>query len=137
MLPGGLRKLRCRWKWHETAGGHESSPVLAEQLREHGFDAVHWSSIGNFRATDCELLAWAKQHAAIVVTHDLDFGAILAATNADAPSVLQIRTQLITPFDLTAKIVAALNTFAAELEKGALISVDENRARARILPVGR
>lgn len=29
----------------------------------------------------------------VVFTHDLDFGDILAATNADDPSVIQVRTQ--------------------------------------------
>jgi len=33
-----------------------------------------------------------------VFTHDLDFGDILAATGAEAPSVIQVRTEDTTPF---------------------------------------
>ncbi len=42
-------------------------------------------------------MEWAKTNSHIVFTHDLDFGAILAATNAIAPSVIQVRTQDVMP----------------------------------------
>jgi predicted nuclease of predicted toxin-antitoxin system len=36
-------------------------------------------------------MAYAKLHGRIVLTHDLDFSAILAATKGDKPSVVQVR----------------------------------------------
>lgn len=69
------------------------SPDWVEVLSGEGIDAVHWSEIGASSAYDQELMAWAKSNGYIVLTHDLDFGAILAATNADAPSVIQLRFQ--------------------------------------------
>ena len=68
------------------------SPLWVPVLNGHGHECVHWSQIGNPSATDEELMSWARQNEHVIISHDLDFGAILAASNADAPSVLQIRT---------------------------------------------
>jgi predicted nuclease of predicted toxin-antitoxin system len=40
-----------------------------------------------------EIKSWARAHGAIVFTHDLDFGAMLAATKANAPSVIHVCKQ--------------------------------------------
>ncbi|HEU5122935.1 MAG TPA: DUF5615 family PIN-like protein [Verrucomicrobiae bacterium] len=37
-------------------------PCWTETLRQSGWDAVHWQEIGNPRATDSEIMAWAKQN---------------------------------------------------------------------------
>jgi len=76
---------------------------------------------------------WARKMGYIVFTHDLDFSAILAATDVDAPSVIQIRTQDITPDHCGNLLINILNRYAKEISTGALISVDENRARIRLL----
>jgi len=79
-------------------------------------------------------LLWARSKGFVVFTHDLDFGAILAATGADSPSVIQLRTQNISPKHLGELVVSAFKQFEELLHQGALISIDEKRARARILP---
>jgi len=58
------------------------SPDWVALLRRAGFDAQHWSRIANPRALDPEIMEWARQHDAVVLTHDLDFGATLALTHA-------------------------------------------------------
>jgi predicted nuclease of predicted toxin-antitoxin system len=68
------------------------SPNWVVVLKEAGWKAVHWSQVGNLRAADSEILAWAKQNGHIVITHDLDFGSLLALTQAIGPSVIQVRT---------------------------------------------
>jgi predicted nuclease of predicted toxin-antitoxin system len=80
---------------------------------------------------------WAKSHGYIVFTNDLDFGAILAATNAAGPSVIQLRVQDVLPASLAPRLIAVLRQFEVELLEGALISVDERRSKARILPIRR
>ena len=67
----------------------------------------------------------------------IDFGAILAATDADSPSVIQIRTQDPTPEHCGQIVTQALHLYADALTAGALVSVDENRARVRLLPMKR
>ena len=109
-------------------------PGWVEFLAEKGFEAVHWSKIGDFGATDEAILEWAKKHEHLVFTHDLDFGALLAATRGEGPSVIQIRTQDTFPESSGDVIAKALSQFENELEKGALLSVDRDKARVRILP---
>jgi len=112
------------------------SPEWIAVLQEAGFDAIHWSSFGDSKATDAEILAWAKSNGHVVFTHDLDFGAILASTRADSPSVFQIRIQDVSPHHIRKLVVLVLKQFESELTKGALISVDGEKSRARILPIG-
>jgi predicted nuclease of predicted toxin-antitoxin system len=75
-------------------------PRWVETLRAAGFDAVHCSNTGRFDASDAEILGWAASNVHVVFTHDLDFGAILAATRGRAPSVLQLRTEDVTPVQM-------------------------------------
>jgi len=111
------------------------SPTLAELLAQHGFTAMHWTTVGLPTAEDREILQWAKEHGHVVVTYDLDFGAILAATGFHSPSVIQIRCLNNHPDMLCPVLVRALNRFEHELLNGALIILDENKTRARILPL--
>ena len=111
------------------------SPDWVAVLRQAGYEASHWSGIGNHRAADSEIMAWAKRNGCVVFTHDLDFGTLLALTQAEGPSVIQIRTQDVTPMAVGRLVVNALRQFQLELEKGALIVLDEAQVRARILPL--
>ena len=70
-----------------------------------------------------------------MLTHDLDFGAILAATKVDTPSVIQIRAQDVLPAGLGPRLIVILRRYESELAAGALIIVDEGRQRIRILPL--
>ena len=111
-------------------------PRWVPVLKAEGWDAVHWSTIGSPGAADAEILKYAKDGGYAVLTHDLDFGAILAATGGNAPSVVQVRTQDVFPEAIGPLVCAAVRQFKGEIEKGVLISVDENRSRARLLPLG-
>jgi predicted nuclease of predicted toxin-antitoxin system len=111
------------------------SPDWVGVLERHGWRAVHWSTVGDPRATDSEILAWADSTKHVVFTHDLGFGAILAANNAQGPSVVQVRAQDVTPGHLETVLMAALRAHEALLEDGALVSVDEANSRVRILPL--
>ena len=108
---------------------------LSDVLKQHGWNAVHWSSIGDPRATDAELLNWALTNGYVVLTHDLDFGHILALTRAKGPSVIQVRTQDVSPSHLGTILLAVLQTNLKALEAGALVVVDEARSRVRTLPL--
>jgi len=71
----------------------------------------------------------------VVFTHDLDFSALLAATQAEGPSVLQIRAQDVLPSAMGTVVLHALHRFADELRAGAIVTVDLSRARVRLLPL--
>lgn len=113
------------------------SPQWVGALQQHGWEAVHWSTVGDGRASDRTVMDWATAHGYIVLTHDLDFGAMLVATQAQGPSVIQVRTSDVLPAHLESLLVGVLKEHAASLEAGALIVVDESRARVRVLPLRR
>jgi len=113
------------------------SPAWVEVFERHGWPAIHWSKVGSPTAPDRMIMAWAQANDYVVFTHDLDFGTILAVTQAEAPSVIQVRAQDVFPQHLESIIVAALRQYEALLEAGALIVLDESTCRARILPVKR
>lgn len=110
-------------------------PSLVSILENEGWEVLHWSAIGDPGATDSEIMRYAMKGGYIVLTHDLDFGAILAATGWKTPSVIQIRTQDVFPEAIGKMVIATIHQFSDEIKKGALISVDESRSRARILPI--
>jgi predicted nuclease of predicted toxin-antitoxin system len=109
-------------------------PLWVKYLQKEGWEVVHWAQIGDIRAPDIEIMAWAKQNGYIVFTHDLDFGAILAATHADGPSVVQIRVQDIFPQKLARRLIPVLRMHEALLGEGVLMVIDEQKSRIRILP---
>jgi predicted nuclease of predicted toxin-antitoxin system len=111
------------------------SPTLCSQLAAGGHEVVHWSSVGDLRAPDTMLLSYASQQEMIVVTHDLDFGALLAASHAEGPSVIQFRTQDILSAKFVDTILSTLKRFESEISAGALVVIDERRSRVRILPI--
>ena len=111
------------------------SPDWVPVFTQAGYDAVHWSMVGDPRASDNVIMAWAATHGYVVFTHDLDFGAILATTQAKIPSVIQLRSQDILPDTSASPIFAALQQLSIELETGALITIDETQTRARVLPI--
>jgi len=71
----------------------------------------------------------------VVLTHDLDFGAILAATQGEKPSVVQLRADDVSPDAIGRQVIAALHQLEAELHDGALVTIDPERTRMRVLPL--
>ena len=111
------------------------APEWIPALQKHGWQAVHWSNVGNPRASDREIMNWAATHHYVVFTHDLDFGTMLALTHEAGPSVLQVRAENIIPDHLEGPVVAALDQHESDLLAGALVVVDESRSRVRVLPI--
>lgn len=112
------------------------SPSWVPFLEKAGFDATHWSQVGSPAAPDSELMAWARKNGQVVFTHDMDFGALLAATRARGPSVLQARVKDTLPASLGNDVVRVLTLRREPLEKGALVTIEKSRSRVRVLPLG-
>jgi predicted nuclease of predicted toxin-antitoxin system len=111
------------------------SPRWVDVLGDGGFEAAHWSTVGRKDAPDPEIMAYARANDFVVLTHDLDFGAILASTQGDRPSVVQIRAENVSPDVLGALVIGAPKQMDAELRQGALLTIDTARMRLRLLPL--
>ena len=106
-----------------------------EFFRNNGWNADHWSAIGDIRASDAEILAWAKENGRIVVTSDLDFGALLAMSGANGPSVILIRSRDHQPSVIGNVLVDVMKRHESALEYGALMVMDTESFRVKILPI--
>jgi predicted nuclease of predicted toxin-antitoxin system len=109
------------------------SAEWSDELAHHGWTAVHWSTIGDPRAEDSVIMAWARANGHVVFTHDLDFGTMLALTRGRA--VIQVRGQNVLPEHLGPLVIAALQQHDAALAAGALVVVEEKKCRVRVLPL--
>jgi predicted nuclease of predicted toxin-antitoxin system len=113
------------------------SPRWVGVLADSGIEAAHWITLGAMNAPDAEIMAYAIANGYVVLTHDLDFSAILAVTHGEKPSVVQIRADDVSPGAIGTLVISALRQMASELEEGALITVDPARTRLRLLPLQR
>jgi len=111
------------------------SPKWAGFLASAGFDAVHWSGVGAANAPDREIMSHAREGGYVVLTSDLDFGTILAVTHGEKPSVVQLRSDNLSRENIGRQVIDALRQLTSELEDGALVTVDTERTRLRILPL--
>ncbi|MGD9587714.1 MAG: DUF5615 family PIN-like protein [Pyrinomonadaceae bacterium] len=113
------------------------SPDWVAAFAAEEIEAIHWSTVGDPRAEDNEIMEYARKHDLLLFTHDLDFGTLLALTQAEETSVVEVRAQNILPSHLAGTLIAVLRTNEELLKQGALIVVDEGRERVRVLPLQR
>ncbi len=59
----------------------------------------------------------------------------MAATNGAKPSVVQFRASDLRPDSIGRHLIEALRRMEAELEQGALVTIEPERARIRLLPL--
>ena len=110
------------------------SPDWISFLTRAGIEAIHWSQVGAPNALDTEIMKWANTNSYIVFTHDLDFGALLSLTKAKAPSVIQVRSQDTFTDAIGRLVLLALKQCEEALLQGALVTIDANKTRVRLLP---
>ena len=106
-----------------------------DALRSAGHDAVHLRDEGLIRLADADILEKAKREQRVVLTFDLDFGDLLAMGMHSFPSVIIFRLHNETPRSVTTHLQEVLARRTAEIEKGALIIVEDARHRVRRLPL--
>lgn len=112
-------------------------PYWCDMLSRTGHDVVHWTQVGQPTATDRTIMSWAQSEGRVVVTYDLDFGALLASTNAKGPSVVLIRAGDVLAPAVETLVTSALVACADELLDGAIVTVDTAGHRVRALPLRR
>lgn len=111
------------------------SPLWAGYLARHGFEAAHWSTLGDATAHDAQIMHFARDGGWVILTHDLDFGAILAASGREGPSVMQIRADDLSLEAIGPAVVTALRQMSESLALGALVTVDPAKTRVTVLPL--
>ena len=64
---------------------------VKQKLRIAGFEAFHVADVKLGTASDGEILAFAKRHRYIVITHDKDFGNVIRIPIASRRGVILLR----------------------------------------------
>ena len=107
----------------------------ATALRANGHNAVHLREQDLQRMKDEDIILKARSENRVVLTHDLDFGRIMALSGENLPSVVTFRLQDMRAANVNHYLATVIVRYANELSTGVLISVNEEALRARSLPV--
>ena len=111
------------------------SPKWVMSLASYGIEAVHWSAVGEASAADIKILEYAHVNNFTILTHDLDFSAIIAGNRLKKPSIIQLRTGDINPDNAAPLVINAIQQAAPEIDSGAILTIELNKSRLRILPL--
>ena len=106
-------------------------------LRAQGHDAIHLRDQQLQRLADEGIITKAQAEDRIILTHDLDFGRIIALTQAAKPSVITFRLNDMRSIQVNGYLAQVLAHFSQQLVAEALVSVNERGIRVRSLPIHR
>jgi len=113
------------------------SPRSVAFLRSLGHDAIHLHDERLDRLSDANILSKALNEGRIVLTHDLDFGELMAASQAYLPSVIIFRLRNMAADHVSRYLGFIVANYQERLEAGAVMSVTERQIRVRPLPISR
>jgi predicted nuclease of predicted toxin-antitoxin system len=111
------------------------SPKTVAFLQSLGHDALHLHAQGLDRSSDSSILEKARNEQRVLLTHDLDFGELIAAGGARLPSVVIFRLRNMHHDRVERYLGRIVAQHQNALEQGAVISVTEARIRVRLLPL--
>jgi predicted nuclease of predicted toxin-antitoxin system len=110
------------------------SPGTIAFLRSLGHDAIHLNEQGLDRMPDSEILEKARHEHRVLLTHDLDFGELVAASGYRLPSVIIFRLRNMRPENVNRYLKHIIGEKRVMLAEGAFVSVTEGQIRVRLLP---
>ncbi|NWG16256.1 MAG: DUF5615 family PIN-like protein [Chloroflexi bacterium] len=112
------------------------SPLVAEELRSAGHDAMHVRQYEMQSATDDQIFERAAEEDRIIISADTDFGRILTLRSAAKPSVILLRWPALRQPQAQARII--LNNLPGvhdDLQQGCVVVIEQSRLRVRPLPI--
>ena len=107
------------------------SPKTVEHLRRLGFECYHLREFGMEKATDEEILQFAKKQGYTILTEDLDFGTILAYTKKLEPGVIILRVGNMTTTEINKLLEKNLKK--VKNRKNCIIIIERTKIRIRKL----
>lgn len=111
------------------------SPKTVALLRNLGYEASHLHDQGLDRLPDPAILEKARNEGYTLLTHDLGFSELIAASGANLPSVVIFRLRDMRPERVNQHLYGIITQHKNALEQGAIISVSEGQIRVRPLPL--
>jgi predicted nuclease of predicted toxin-antitoxin system len=111
------------------------SPATVADLASDGIDIVRVSSLLPVNAPDKEILDLARREERAVITHDVDFSALLALGGYDRPSLVTLRLLDTDPDLVTQRLRHVLPKIEVALYEGSAVTIDDKSVRVRELPI--
>ena len=111
------------------------SVKVAEFLEAIGHHPIHLWSIGLEKLRDADIILKARKENRILLTHDLDFPDLIAASQAQLPNIIVFRLRNMRPENVISHLEAILKNHSTILQKGAIVTVTEGKLRVRKLPI--
>lgn len=111
------------------------SPRTVDELRKQEHDAIHLVEQGLERLADEDILLKARIEERILLTVDLDFAQLSAASGEPFPSVILFRLGNVAREVLEIRLAEVLSQCDRDLAMGAIISVRDEAFRVRSLPI--
>lgn len=110
---------------------------LGERLAAFGY-SYRWVPICiEPRASDLTILQEAAATSEVIITHDTDFGTLLAFAGSTKPSVILFRIDKINANLFFTLLTDNWPFIRQPLEEGALVIFEEDKFRIRTLPIRR
>ncbi len=110
---------------------------LGRRLAGAGHQCRHAGDVGLSRAGDREIVEVAREAGEAILTHDLDYGNLLAFSGAPGPSVVTFRLRKARAAALAAALIAAWEQVGEPIEGGAIVVIGDATVRVRRLPMAR
>ncbi len=108
---------------------------MTAQLKKRGHVCRHVGDMGMSRAKDIEIVAEAKRTNEVILTHDLDYGHLLAFSGDKAPSVIILRVRDLRTNEIMSRLDAVWKDVESALMEGAIVSLSDKSLRIRTLPI--
>ncbi|MBM3236239.1 hypothetical protein FJZ31_08065 [Candidatus Poribacteria bacterium] len=108
---------------------------LGKRLNAEGHECRHVGDIGMAQADDAAIVEEARGNKETIVTHDLDYGHLLAFSGEPAPSVIIFRLRNTHPDNLFARIMSKWSEIEKSLVEGAIVVLEDATLRIRRLPI--
>jgi predicted nuclease of predicted toxin-antitoxin system len=108
---------------------------LGTLLSAEGHSVRCAATIGMHAASDEMIVAAARANNETIVTHDLDYGEILAFSGEQHPSVIIFRIQPMNARSMLDSITANWNKIEKQLIAGAIVIIERHGIRMRSLPI--
>jgi predicted nuclease of predicted toxin-antitoxin system len=112
------------------------SNSCAKWLANFGHECVHLRNLNLHKLPDDEIIELAKIEGRIILTCDLDFGTLMAASQYALPSVITFRLANLTPASICERLEVILKEISEnDFATGIFVTVNERKYRVRRLPI--
>jgi predicted nuclease of predicted toxin-antitoxin system len=109
------------------------SPKTVGHIRKLGIECRHLTELRMGKASDEEIIKFAKKNGYTILTEDLDFGTVLYYTQEMQPCVIILRVGNLNTIEINKLLEKTLGQIISE--ENAIIIIERTRIRIKKLPI--